>query len=186
MLTRKLGTKKIKTPDGFLQRMLKWDPTRKMSTLVGSLCRSWCRISLCRRWSELGRGERKRDLAGYVTGGRDWVRMREREIRPKTHAHRPDLSLSQVVGVREREIRLETHAHRSDLSLLPEVGVGLRSRALDLSFPHRISLSPVVRPGECHGGVDGFFYLTVQVMWYFNNILIFLVLVDVSTDYWWA
>jgi hypothetical protein len=97
----------------------------------------------------LGRGERKRKRKRYlvgnprtpvgslsIAGGWDWVKVREREIRPETHTRRLDLSLSQVVGVREREIRPETHAHQPDLSL-----------------------SPVIRPKQCHGGADGFFLL---------------------------
>jgi len=35
-------------------------------------------------------------------------------------------------------------------------------------------------------GRTGFSYLMVQVVGYFSNISIFLVLVDVSTNYWWA
>jgi hypothetical protein len=55
-----------------------------------------------------GRGERKRDPAENpytpaislsVASGRDWVGLREREIQPETHTHRPDLSLSQVAEV---------------------------------------------------------------------------------------
>jgi hypothetical protein len=72
---------------------------------------------------------RHRDSA--TTGNRrqkksgDRERERGREIRPETHAHRPDLSLS-------------THA-RLDLSLSPVVS-GSGSGAPDLSFPRLISL----------------------------------------------
>jgi len=103
-LTCKLGTKKsnkIKTPDGFLQHMLKWDSAGKWSTPAGSLS---------------------------VTGGWGWVRVREREIRQEIHGHQLDLSLSQVVGVglgwEKREIRPKTHTRRPDLSLLQVVGIG--------------------------------------------------------------
>jgi hypothetical protein len=124
----------------------------------------------------LGRGERKRDLAGSVAGGRD-----ERKRNPAGNPRTPAGSLSVAGGRGERK--------RDSAGFLSVAGgrgwVEVESAGSLFPSPD-LSLSPVVRPRQCHGGANGFFYLTVQVVGYFSNISIFLVLVDVSTDYWWA
>jgi len=111
------------------------------------------RISLCRRWSGLGQGARKRDPTGNprilaeslsVAGGQG-ERKRDPTGNPRTSAG----SLSVAggggwVGVREREIRPETHAFRLDLSLSQEVEV----ESVGSFFPSlNLSLSPGVRLG---------------------------------------
>jgi hypothetical protein len=120
-LTCKFGKKKKKNQN------TRWISSTYAKMRLGRKNEHTGRISLCRRWSGLGRGEKKKDLTGNpcmlagslsIAGGQG-ERKRDLAGKPRTLVGSLSVPGGQCwVGVREREIRPKTHAHRPDLSVV--------------------------------------------------------------------